>query len=105
MLSRVLMPLLRVQMLIVIALATFTLSISGQTTTGTIAGTVVDSSGSVITGAKVSVTDAATGDTRSTETTSRGDFTFPALLPATYTVQVEMAGFQVHRSTGNVLTP
>ncbi|PWU08504.1 MAG: hypothetical protein C5B51_07805, partial [Terriglobia bacterium] len=76
-----------------------------QTTTGVISGTVVDPSGNLVPAAKVSVTNEATGDIRSTQSTSAGDFIFPSLLPATYTVRVEMPGFQTFRSTGNVLTP
>ncbi|MBV9508310.1 MAG: TonB-dependent receptor [Acidobacteriia bacterium] len=78
---------------------------SAQTTTGTITGTVIDQSGTAIPSAKVSVTNEATGDTRTTTTTANGDFNLPSLLPATYTVQVEVTGFQTYRSTGNVLTP
>jgi hypothetical protein len=76
-----------------------------QTTTGTISGTVVDPSGNIIPNARVSVTNEATGDTRRVDTTNTGDFSFPSLLPATYTVQVEINGFQTFRSPGNVLTP
>lgn len=76
-----------------------------QTTTGVITGTVVDQSGKVVAAAKVSVINEATGDMRTTETTAAGDFIFPSLLPAIYTVQVEVSGFQTFRSTGNVLTP
>ena len=87
--------------LVVLALA----PLSAQTTTGTIAGTVVDPSNNVVPAAKVSITNESTGDVRRAETTAVGDFNFPSVLPATYTVQVEMTGFQTYRSTGNVLTP
>src|SRR5579859_3678424 len=79
--------------------------LSAQTTTGTISGTVVDPSNMVIPGAKVSVTNEANGDVRRADTTGTGDFVFPSLLPATYTVEVEREGFQTYRSSGNVLTP
>jgi len=79
--------------------------LSAQTTTGTITGTVVDPSNNVIPTAKVTVTNEATGDVRRAESTGSGDFSFPSLLPATYTLQVEMAGFQTYKSSGNVLTP
>src|SRR5437764_4022303 len=80
-------------------------SLTAQTTTGTVAGTVVDPSGRLIPAAKVSITNESTGEVRRAETTAAGDFSFPSLLPATYTVQVEMTGFQTYRSSGNVLTP
>jgi len=88
------------------ALAVLVLApLSAQTTTGTIAGTVVDPANNVIPAAKVTITNEATGDVRRADTTATGDFIFPSLLPATYTVQVEMAGFQSYKSSGNVLTP
>ncbi|MBV8905279.1 MAG: carboxypeptidase regulatory-like domain-containing protein, partial [Acidobacteriia bacterium] len=92
-------------MTLTVAFTLFASCALAQTTTGTITGTVVDQSGTIIPAARVSVTNEATGDTRTTATTATGDFSFPSLLPATYTVQVEMTGFQTYRSTGNVLTP
>src|SRR5689334_7450702 len=76
-----------------------------QTTTGTISGTVVDPGGAVIPGAMVTVTNEATGDSRNALTSETGGFSFPSLLPATYTVRVELAGFQTFQKTGNILTP
>src|SRR5690348_10360339 len=79
--------------------------VSAQTTTGTISGTVMDPSGQVIVGARVSATNEANGESRNSSTNASGDFSFPSLLPATYTIRVEAAGFQSIVSTGNVLTP
>ena len=79
--------------------------VSAQTTTGTISGTVVDPSGQVVVGAKVSVTNTANGELRESTTNGSGDFSFPSLLPATYTIRVEASGFEAFTSTGNILTP
>ena len=76
-----------------------------QTTTGTISGTVMDPGGALIPGAMVSATNDATGESRSTLTSETGSFSFPSLLPATYTIRVELAGFQTLQKTGNILTP
>src|ERR1051326_4128615 len=105
--SKILMPMSSMRSLgMIFALAVLVLApISAQTTTGTITGTVVDPSNNVIPTAKVTVTNEATGDVRRAESTGSGDFSFPSLLPATYTLQVEMAGFQTYKSSGNVLTP
>jgi len=105
--SKILMPMSSMRSLgIIFALAVLALApLSAQTTTGTITGTVVDPSNNVIPTAKVTVTNEATGDVRRAESTGSGDFSFPSLLPATYTLQVEMAGFQTYKSSGNVLTP
>src|SRR5512134_3272391 len=76
-----------------------------QTTTGTISGTVLDPSGQVVPGAKVAVTNEATGEPRNGTTGATGEFVFPSLLPATYSIRVEASGFQAFESKGNILTP
>lgn len=62
--------------------------------TGTILGTVADSSGAVVPGAKVDVTNLATGVTTHTQTSSTGDYTVPYLIPGTYQVASQASGFQ-----------
>lgn len=62
--------------------------------TGTILGTVTDSSGAVVANARVDITDIATGVSAHTQTTSAGDFTIPFLIVGTYRVTVQAAGFQ-----------
>ena len=59
-----------------------------------ITGTVMDPSGAVINGAKVSVTDKSTSVIRTSTTNSSGQFNFPSLPPATYTVSVQAQGFK-----------
>src|SRR5262245_18871952 len=76
---------------LVVALTVVTFSVRplrGQTTTGTISGTVIDPAGALIPAAMVSVTNEATGDSRNTLTLDSGNFSFPSLLPATYTIRV-----------------
>lgn len=65
-----------------------------QTTSTSILGTISDSTGAVISGAKVTVTNAGTGVRRSELTSNTGDFNFPLLDPGEYEVTVEMAGFK-----------
>ena len=74
-----------------------------QAATATISGTVVDPSDQVIPGAKVTAINEATGDSRDVVTGETGDFSFLSLLPATYTLQFEMPGFQTLQSKGTVL--
>jgi hypothetical protein len=74
-------------LVVVLTLVTFSvMPLGGQTTTGTVSGTVIDPAGAVIPGAMISVTNEATGDSRSTLTLESGNFSFPSLLPATYTI-------------------
>ena len=75
-------------------------SLWSQTTSTTILGTVQDSSGSVIGGAKVTLINTRTGVKADTLSTSSGDFTFPLIDIGTYTVSVEQSGFKTASRTG-----
>ena len=75
-----------------------------QSVTGTISGTVVDASGKVIAGAKVTLTDERTGSARAGASNGEGDFTFAALQPGVYTIKIEHAGFRSYQRTNNVLS-
>jgi hypothetical protein len=67
-----------------------------------ISGTVTDTSGAVVAGAKVTVKNDATQVTRTTETSSAGTYTVTDLIPGTYTVTMDFTGFQasVHSGVG-----
>jgi hypothetical protein len=62
--------------------------------TGTILGTVTDSSGAIIPNVKVTVTNTQTNVAFHTVSGSAGDFQASALNPGTYTVSAEIKGFQ-----------
>src|SRR6202045_3553222 len=70
-----------------------------QVTTGSILGTVHDSTGAVVPNAAVTITDTAKGTTSTKQTDASGDYNVPFLIPGTYTVSVEMPGFK--RSVSN----
>lgn len=59
-----------------------------------IGGTVTDSSGAVVAGAEVKVTQQNTSITRAATTNSSGQFNIPSLPPATYSVTVQAQGFK-----------
>jgi hypothetical protein len=69
-------------------------SLWAQSTTGTILGTVMDSSKSVIHAAKVTLTNEGTGISSEAETSESGDYVFPNLQAALYSVRVEASGFR-----------
>ncbi|HWP84755.1 MAG TPA: carboxypeptidase regulatory-like domain-containing protein [Terriglobia bacterium] len=73
---------------------------SAQLPTATISGVVRDSSGAVVPGVTVTVTNADTGISRSSETDSRGAYRFPALQVGTYDVRAEHPGFQTMLQRG-----
>ena len=62
-------------------------------TTGQISGVVKDSSGAVVVGAKITLTNAA-GVNRETSTDAEGHYAFPLLPPGIYKIQVDAKGFQ-----------
>ena len=62
--------------------------------TGTILGTVTDSSGALVANASVDITNTATGITNHTQTSSAGDFNAPFLIVGTYRVTASAPGFQ-----------
>lgn len=67
---------------------------SAQITRGAISGTVRDSSGAVLPGATVTVTNVATNGTRVAISDGKGFFRVPALDPAVYSVECALTGFQ-----------
>src|SRR6476469_560888 len=72
-------------------------------TTANIQGTVSDQSGAAVAGAKITVKNTAMGIERTTQTNSTGAYEVPALPPGTYSVQVEMTGFETQLAKNLVL--
>src|SRR5438105_5049730 len=72
----------------------FTLAIIGQTNKGGISGTVSDTNGAVVPGAKVTITNEATKQSITLTTSDSGTYIANTLDPARYTVLVEAAGFK-----------
>ncbi len=68
--------------------------VQGQTATGAIAGIVHDPSQAPVTGAKLTLTNVATNESRSTATNDLGYYSFPLLPPAAYTLKVDQPGFR-----------
>jgi hypothetical protein len=64
----------------------------GQIDSGTIVGTVTDSTGATIAGASISVTNKSTGVVINATTNSAGQYQVLALIPGTYTVQATAPG-------------
>jgi hypothetical protein len=67
---------------------------TAQTVTGQITGTVTDSSGGSIVGAKITLTYGLTKQTRDFLTDQGGRFTFTGLIPGSYDVHIEHPGFK-----------
>ena len=65
-----------------------------QAVNGTLLGTVTDTSGATVTGAKVQAKSAETGAVHESVTNESGNFSFPNLQPGTYAVSAEANGFK-----------
>jgi hypothetical protein len=75
-----------------------------QAVYGTLRGTVVDASGLPAPNAKVTLSNQVTREARTAATDSSGDFVFPGLVPSSYTVTVEAAGFKKYEKQNIPMT-
>lgn len=100
---RVRFPLLASICLIYVALSAM-VAVQAQTTisTGSIQGVVTDPTGAVVSGAKISISNKATGRVITVRTTSAGAYTSGALTPGDYTLRVESPGFKTSESSVTV---
>lgn len=79
---------------VLLGLALLIAPVFGQESRGGITGLVTDSQGAVIPGAKGSITNTATNETRRLTTNSTGYYEVNFLEPSSYTVVVEATGFK-----------
>ncbi len=84
----------------VVAFSLAPLAAVAQESRGTISGAVTDSSGSVVVGATVKVTNVATRVGFLATTNAAGQYRFLFLNPGVYQLSVEMAGFKTFRRDG-----
>ena len=82
----------------------FAIAAHGQlATTTSLVGTVSDSSGKIIPGAKVTATETRTHDTYNTTTNGQGNYTFEFVRVGVYNITVEQPGFQKFTKTGIIV--
>jgi hypothetical protein len=96
--SRFSRPLLQATFFLIFASA-----LLAQNDSGTILGTVRDGQGAVVTSAVVTITNLNTGISKSAPVTQSGEYAVPFLVPGTYSVSVEAAGFKRNTQTGITL--
>jgi Carboxypeptidase regulatory-like domain len=85
----------RIPLSLLLMLTSIATALFAQTTvgTGSIVGVVSDPSNAVVTEARVTITNVATGQRINVTTNSFGAFNSGALLPGDYKVQVSAQGF------------
>ena len=66
--------------------------------TGAISGAITDPAAALVVGARITVTDVATGYTRTTQTNDHGQYLASLLPPGRYTLNVTKAGFSPAKS-------
>src|SRR5580704_3454219 len=67
---------------------------------GEITGTVTDTSGAIVTGTQVMVTNDATQQARGAASNEAGVYSIPFLVPGSYTVRAEKSGFKMTTQRG-----
>jgi hypothetical protein len=75
-------------------------TLSAQEFRSTLAGRVVDPTGAVVVGAKVSAVQTGTNSRYDTVTNNEGLYSFPLLLPGEYQLKAEANGFKGFSQTG-----
>ncbi|PYR23436.1 MAG: hypothetical protein DMF98_18470 [Acidobacteria bacterium] len=87
--------------LIVVAFLLVTSALaSAQVTTADLVGTIKDTSGGVVPGVTVTLTNEATGVSRSVTTSDGGAYIFTSLQPGRYRLTAELPGFRKVERTG-----
>ncbi len=84
--------LMKVRLLVLATIVT--INVFAQSYYGGLAGTVHDQNGGSLAGAKVTLVNEGTNATRSSVSASAGEFVFGELIPGTYGLTVEAAGFK-----------
>jgi Carboxypeptidase regulatory-like domain/TonB-dependent Receptor Plug Domain len=77
-----------------LSLVLFSATAFGQSGNATLNGTVSDATGAVVPGAHVTVTNTATGVSKTVDTTSAGLYVVTALIPGAYNVEIRASGFK-----------
>ena len=77
----------------ILLLAAASSNLCAQVTTADVIGTVTDATGAVVGGAALTIVNAGTGATRTTTTSSGGDYGFSGLDVGSYSLTVKAKGF------------
>jgi hypothetical protein len=78
-------------------------AVYGQGTTGSITGTVTDSTGASVPGARVMITRTETNAVHTVTTSDAGTYTVAQLPPGHYTVTIDKSGFKSFKQTSITL--
>jgi Carboxypeptidase regulatory-like domain/TonB dependent receptor len=79
---------------VAISIMSVSLATWAQTTYGSLSGSVTDSTGSIVTGAEVTLTNLGTSEKRTQPTGNDGLYQFVNLVPGRYSIDIEKTGFK-----------
>ena len=88
---------------LVLACSVLSLPTEAQVSAAKLSGTIADTSGASITGAKIEITNVQTGIIRNVIANSSGLYSAPSLPPGSYTISVSKEGFSTEVRTGITL--
>src|ERR1700674_4092310 len=91
------------RLLLSLALVAVSLVAQSSTGTATMVGAVIDSTGSVVPGAKITVTNTGAGFVFTSLTTAEGTWYIPNLNPGSYQLRIEAQGFKAYVQNGITL--
>ncbi len=91
------------RLLLSFALAVVSLAAQSSTGTATMIGAVTDTTGAIVPGAKITVTNAGAGFVFTSVTTSEGTWYIPNLNPGSYQLRIEAQGFKTYVQNGITL--
>src|SRR6188508_1595234 len=84
----------QVRGIVLLAFVLFFSQLYGQSTNGSIGGTIEDVTQALLPGVRVTATNVATGIVSTLLTNETGSYNFPNLLPGQYKVTAELTSFQ-----------
>jgi hypothetical protein len=90
--------------LVLVLMMAFPAILLSQAYFGTVAGLVLDPTGAVIPGVKLTLTDVNKGYTFTATTNKEGQFVMPSIPPSSYTLTAEMQGFEKAERTDIVVS-
>ena len=83
--------------IICLLLVASTTALAQGSTTATLRGNIQDSSGAVLPGATVTLTNTGTRGVQTTVSDDRGQYLLAGLFPGTYDLKVELSGFKSYQ--------
>src|SRR3954469_19793307 len=85
---------------VLVLLSTMRVPVSAQVASAELSGTILDSSGAAIPGARITAKNAGTNIARENVADSTGNYLIPLLPPGEYLITVEASGFKKVIQTG-----